>query len=103
MNAQIHTLSDGRALCYALYGPVDGRPVLYFHGTPSSRLEPLLLNHFGGDLEGLLSVAGVRLIAVDRPGMGLSSYNPRNSFLATARDVSELCAVRHTGPLPVLC
>jgi pimeloyl-ACP methyl ester carboxylesterase len=37
------TLPDGRKVAYAEFGQPDGYPVLYFHGSPSSRLEPLLL------------------------------------------------------------
>ena len=33
------TLPDGRVLCYAELGAPDGRPVLYCHGFPGSRLE----------------------------------------------------------------
>lgn len=46
------TLPDKRQLAYAEYGDPNGLPVLYFHGAPSSRLEPLILgdeviNQFG--------------------------------------------------------
>ena len=37
------TLPDGRRLAYAEFGRPDGEPVLYCHGSPSSRLEPLLV------------------------------------------------------------
>ena len=33
------TLSDRRKLGYNEYGPADGKPLFYFHGTPSSRIE----------------------------------------------------------------
>lgn len=89
-NQYFLTLTDGRKLSYALYGPANGKPVFYFHGTPSSRLEPLLLNAHNKDLEQLLKQYKVQLIAVDRPGMGLSTYNPRNSFQSFAGDVAQL-------------
>jgi len=47
-------LQDGRKISYAFYGPVDAQPVLYFHGTPSSRLEPLLLQNYNKDINKLL-------------------------------------------------
>ena len=31
-------LTDGRMLCYAVWGDPRGRPVLLFHGSPASRL-----------------------------------------------------------------
>jgi pimeloyl-ACP methyl ester carboxylesterase len=67
------TLPDGRGLGYAEFGPPDSPAVLYFHGWPSSRLEPAILG-----------AGGVRIIAVDRPGYGLSDAvtGPRPRSLA---------------------
>ncbi len=90
MNQHFLTLADHRKLCYALYGPANGKPVFYFHGTPSSRLEPLLLNKYNQNLEQLLQQYGICLIAIDRPGIGLSTYNPHNSFQSFANDVVQL-------------
>jgi pimeloyl-ACP methyl ester carboxylesterase len=90
MTSHTITLPDGRLLGYALYGPANGRPVLYFHGTPSSRLELLLLHHYGKDLEAMLAEAGLKLVAVDRPGMGLSTFDPKGHFLSFAADVGVL-------------
>ena len=53
MSNQTLTLPDKRQLGYAVEG--EGKPVIYFHGTASSRLEILLLkefahtNHFQAD------------------------------------------------------
>lgn len=58
-------LPDGRNLAYAVYGPADGRPVLYFHGTPSSRLEISLHNYYHLDIEQRLLALDLCLIAVD--------------------------------------
>lgn len=90
MFENLFQLPDGRKLSYAFYGPVDGQPVFYFHGTPSSRLEPLLLNNYNKDLNKLLEYYQLRLIAVDRPGMGFSTYNPTGSFTSFAKDVKQL-------------
>lgn len=84
------TLYDGRQLGYALYGPADGTPVLYFHGTPSSRLEVLMTTLCGVDLYQLLHQHQLRLIAIDRPGMGLSTLHPGRTVLSFAYDVQEL-------------
>jgi pimeloyl-ACP methyl ester carboxylesterase len=48
-------------------GPPDGEPVFAFHGTTGSRW------HFTVDV-GPVVAAGVRLIAPDRPGYGLSDF-----------------------------
>jgi pimeloyl-ACP methyl ester carboxylesterase len=47
-------------------GDPDGTPILYLHGTPDSRLA----RHPD---DGLAADAGVRLLAIDRPGYGGSS------------------------------
>ncbi len=77
------TLRDGRRLAYAEWGEPDGRPVLFFHGTPSGRLlhppEP-------ESFEGLRT----RWITVDRPGYGRSDPQPARDLLGWARDVEQL-------------
>lgn len=66
-------LPQGRALSYAEYGDPEGRPVLYFHGLPSSRLEGALA------AEHAMS-RGLRLIAFDRPGFGRSDFQPGRTY-----------------------
>ena len=56
---------DGRRLAYATYGDPGGRPVLFCHGTPGSRL-------LGRLLDAPAAQRGVRVIAPDRPGIGAS-------------------------------
>lgn len=92
---QVITLPDGRQLGYCLYGQPEGKPCLYFHGTPSSRLEPQLLAAYDIDLNLLLYKANLYLIAVDRPGMGLSTFNPKGDYLSFASDVLQL--LQHLG------
>lgn len=59
-------LTDGRVLGYDDVGDRSGTAVVYLHGTPDSRLA----RHPD---DGLAARARVRLLAVDRPGYGLSS------------------------------
>jgi pimeloyl-ACP methyl ester carboxylesterase len=104
MTEAIFKLSDRRRqLSYASYGPETGRPVLYFHGTPSSRLEVLLLDNYGINLERMLNDAGLRLIAVDRPGMGFSTYNRDGDFLSFADDAKELLDHLGIASCAVMC
>ncbi len=77
------TLAGGRRLGYAEYGKPGGEPALYFHGHPGSRLEPL----FAGDAP---ERAGVRLIALDRPGYGISDFQDGRTLAGWARDVAEV-------------
>lgn len=79
-------LGDGRRLGCAEYGDPHGRPVFYFHGFPSSRLEARLADRTAARL-------GVRLIAVDRPGFGLSDPRPGRRFGDWPDDVLGLAAL----------
>ena len=103
MEESMIKLTDGRTLNYAVYGPVTGTPILYFHGTPSSRLELLLLNNYGMDIEQLLHETNLKVIAVDRPGMGLSTFNKNGTFLSFASDAKELLVYLNIKNCPVLC
>lgn len=80
--AETIRLRDGRALAYAEWGPADGRPILHFHGVPDGRLS------WGGG--SLCEDRGVRLIALDRPGVGGSDPKPGRSVVDWPADVEEL-------------
>jgi pimeloyl-ACP methyl ester carboxylesterase len=99
----IYKLADGRRMAYAIYGFREGYPVLYFHGTPSSRLEPLLLRAFDMEPEALLRERKICLIAIDRPGMGLSTFDPMCSFLSVAADARQLLNHLQILHCSVLC
>jgi pimeloyl-ACP methyl ester carboxylesterase len=79
--AETIRLRDGRALVYAEWGPLGGRPVLHFHGVPDGRLG------WGGG--SLCDDRGVRLIALDRPGVGGSDPKPGRSVVEWSADVEE--------------
>jgi pimeloyl-ACP methyl ester carboxylesterase len=76
-------LEDGRLLGYAVYGDPAGRPVFYFHGFPGSRLEARLADQIAARL-------GVRVIAVDRPGFGLSDFKPHRTIFEWPDDVVKI-------------
>ena len=76
-------LPDGRALAYLEVGDPEGRPVFYFHGGPGSRLEARLFDDLCKEL-------GVRLIAADRPGYGLSDDQKDRTYLDWPGDVAAL-------------
>ncbi|OAI58067.1 hypothetical protein AYO49_01430 [Verrucomicrobiaceae bacterium SCGC AG-212-N21] len=88
MRDQIITLSSGRKLGYAEYGDPQGVPMFYFHGWPSSRLQGEILDELG-------KKRGIRVIAPDRPGIGLSELQPGRTLLDWPRDLSELA--KHLG------
>lgn len=88
-------LDDGRVLGFAEYGRPDGAPVFYLHGWPSSRLEPSAMQDQCSEL-------GVRLIAPDRPGLGISDFHPRRIIPDFARDVNSLADHLKLGRFAVL-
>src|ERR1700753_298383 len=85
---QTFTLPDERSLGFGSYGSEKGEPVFYFHGCPGSRLE-------GGDWDEMAQKLSVRIITIDRPGMGLSTYKPAYSLLDWPSDVHNLA--KHLG------
>ena len=63
-------LPDGMVISYLDAGAPDGEVVLYFHGTPSSRMQA------AGVVDTAAARLGLRVIAPDRPGCGGSSFVP---------------------------
>ena len=80
---RIVTLRDGRNLGYAEFGDPAGWPIFFFHGAGDSRLQ----RHHDDAIARRL---GVRLITVDRPGVGLSDFQRRRRLLHWADDVDQL-------------
>ena len=71
---------SGRRLGYAEYGDPAGPLVFYFHGTPGSRLDVGVVNDEA-------VAAGIRLVALERPGIGLSDYKSGRRILDWSADV----------------
>ena len=82
-------LPDGRKLGFAHYGRQDGPQIFYLHGLPGSRVEGKCF------FEKHLHKFGAGLIAVERPGLGLSSPHPGRTVSDHARDVLHLA--KHLG------
>ena len=76
-------LKDGRRLGYLECGDPKGKPVLCFHGYPGSRLDFRWLEQAAGN-------RGLTLIAVDRPGIGLSDPVEPRSLTDFGGDIEEL-------------
>lgn len=88
-------LADGRRLTWAEHGDPEGRPVLYFHGYPGSRMEP---RAGAQDAE----QAGVRLIAIDRPGFGGSTFQPGRRIVDWPADVTAVADSLGLERFPVM-
>jgi pimeloyl-ACP methyl ester carboxylesterase len=87
-------LHDGRTLGYAEYGQIDGKALFYFHGFPGARVEARFLAEQAKQQH-------VRLIGVDRPGMGLSTFKPNRHYLDWPDDVVELAESLHINQFAV--
>jgi pimeloyl-ACP methyl ester carboxylesterase len=76
-------LSDGRKLSYAEFGDLDGKTLFYFSGFPGSRLEANMIHEKAEE-------NGLRVVSVDRPGTGRSSFKPNRQILDWSQDIIEL-------------
>ena len=92
---QTMSLDSGLQIGVAEYGDLDGKPLLFFHGFPGSRFEAQLLEQ--GATE-----RGLRVIAVDRPGFGLSDFVPDRRLLDWPGVVVELAAKRGLEKFSIL-
>ena len=82
-DGRLVAIGGTRALGVAEFGDPQGRPVFYCHGCPGSRIE-------AGVLADAATHVGARLIAVDRPGIGLSPPQPGRRILDWPADVARL-------------
>ncbi len=84
-DGRVH-LSNGRFVSYREFGNNPGGPlVFFFHGTPGSRMEAALC-------EAESSSLGVRMVALDRPGIGRSSYYGNRRITDWPCDVEQMAA-----------
>lgn len=82
-------LSDGRLLGIAEFGPEDGFPVLWFHGTPGGRhqVPPAAMKR--------AYHLAVRIVGVERPGIGVSTRHRYGRLIDSAADIEEV--IDHLG------
>jgi len=88
-------LPDGRRVGYAEYGDPDGLPVFALHGTPGSRFMFALTNEGAQE-------RGLRLIAPERPGYGLSEFRHADSLGDIAADVVALADALGIGRCAII-
>jgi pimeloyl-ACP methyl ester carboxylesterase len=87
MDRQFRT-TVGLALGVAEFGDPSGTPVLWCHGGPGSRLEPMWLHHAAAE-------TGLRIVGIDRPGYGMSDPKPGRSIVDVVGDM--LVIADHLG------
>ena len=69
------SVREGRKLGFAEFGPVGGRAVVWLHGTPGARRQiPEAARLAAVEMD-------VRLLGIDRPGVGLSTPHLYDSIL----------------------
>jgi pimeloyl-ACP methyl ester carboxylesterase len=76
-------LRDGRWLGYTDYGAGGGVPLFVLPGMPGSSL-------LAGHAKRPADEFGLRIIALDRPGIGLSDPKPGRTLRDTASDVADI-------------
>ena len=83
---QTITLPDGRTLSYGIYGdPAASFTIFYFHGFPASHHEAAVFEFCDA-----AHAKNIRIIASDRPGMGLSTFQPARAITDWPADVLSL-------------
>ncbi|MFF0148154.1 alpha/beta fold hydrolase [Amycolatopsis sulphurea] len=76
-------LADGREVAWGEFGDPTSPVVFWLHGLGNCRVS-------GKGMHALASDAGVRIIAPDRPGIGLSSPQPGRRILDYPADLTAL-------------
>ncbi|KAK0718022.1 Alpha/Beta hydrolase protein [Lasiosphaeria miniovina] len=94
-DSQTILLPDGRTLGFAEYGTGSGTPIIYLHGYPTSRLEAYAL-------DALARRRRLRLLALDRPGFGLSSPQPGRRIADWPADVAAFANQQRLARFAVL-
>lgn len=96
--SQILDLGDGRRCGFAEYGDPAGLPVLALHGTPACRLMYAAADDAARE-------CGLRLLAPDRPGYGLTPLEAGPATLSTRttwlRHVVDAMGLERFGVLGV--
>jgi pimeloyl-ACP methyl ester carboxylesterase len=77
-------VARGRRLGFAEFGPPDGRPVVWLHGTPGARRQ------IPAEARALAEVLGLRIVGVDRPGIGSSTPHLYRSIADFEPDLTRL-------------
>jgi pimeloyl-ACP methyl ester carboxylesterase len=81
-------LPDGRTLAFAEYGSAEGNVLVACQGYPGSRLEAVAFSAHA-------ALANVRVISLDRPGFGRSSFQDHRAFLDWPNDLLALTERLH--------
>ncbi|KAJ6442428.1 alpha/beta hydrolase [Purpureocillium lavendulum] len=78
-------LPDSRTISYAQFGSTSPRAktIFFLHGWPGSRIE-------GTYLDAAAKAHNVRVLTIDRPGIGQSTADPDRTLLSHASDIDHV-------------
>ena len=88
-------LSNSKKFCFGQYGDVKGKPLFFFHGWPSSRLQGKAFDKIAKELN-------IRIISPDRPGYGLSDFDSKRTLLEVKSCPSVMLVISNSGGSPSL-
>ena len=74
-------MRDGRRLGFASFGTPDGRPIFWMHGTPGARRQIPV------EARALAEEHDLRIIGIDRPGIGSSTAHVYPDVLDWTHDL----------------
>lgn len=77
-------LRDGRRLGFAEFGPPDGTPVVWLHGTPGARRQ------IPSEARSFARREGLRIVGIDRPGIGSSTPHVYGAIADFATDLEAV-------------
>ena len=77
-------IEPGRRLSFASFGPSDGKAFVWLHGTPGAATQ------VPDDVRIRAEREGLRIIGVDRPGVGLSTPHLYRDIVGFADDLERL-------------
>lgn len=90
------TVRDERRLGFATFGSPLGRPVFWFHGTPGARRQIPV------EARALADEHDLRIIGVDRPGIGMSTAHVYDDVLDWTRDLEIVADTLGVGEFHVI-
>ena len=82
-HSRVFRLAGDRHIGFAEFGDPNGRPVLAIHGTPGSRFMFALTDAAARE-------RGLRIVAPERPGYGLSNAHRYLTLREVGRDITAL-------------
>src|SRR5262249_844070 len=86
MTQNLFLLRDARNLEITEYGDRAGHPTFFFHGLIGSHHQASYISDEAGRI-------GIRIIALNRPGVGRSEFIERKTALESVADVEDVARI----------